>query len=249
MKAVILAGGRGTRGRPYTDYFPKAMTPVHGRPLIDHIVGHLGRFDFISGIIVVSDFGGLGGQIKNYYRGRHVEKRLSFVQDSQRGTGGDLLPVEGRLGRDRDFVLWFADNLCAVDLKRMREVFREKGGDACIATRTRRREETGFAVVEDGIIREFKEKPTVRLQMHECLGVYMLQRGVIGRIRDVKKKEVNLSYDVLQQLSGEGRVSAFDIGGAGWIDAESPAALERNRGDVKKIIGQMGRPPRPGQPT
>lgn len=238
MKAVILAGGRGTRGRPYTDYFPKAMTPVEGRPLIDHIVGYLGRFDFIGEIIIVSDFGGLGGQIKNYYRGRKGG-RLSFIQDSQRGTGGDLLPVEGKLGRDPEFVLWFADNLCAVDLVKMREVFREKKSAACIATRTRRKEETGFAVVRDGIITEFREKPTVRMQMSECLGVYMLQRGVIGRIRAKKKKEVNLSYDILQQLSGEGRVSAFDIGGAGWIDAESPAVLERNKKAVKSIIRQM----------
>ena len=35
VKAVILAGGKGTRGKPYTDYFPKAMIPVNGKPLID----------------------------------------------------------------------------------------------------------------------------------------------------------------------------------------------------------------------
>ena len=38
MKAVILAGGKGTRGKPYTDYFPKAMTPINGKPLIEYIV-------------------------------------------------------------------------------------------------------------------------------------------------------------------------------------------------------------------
>jgi len=38
LKAVILAGGLGTRGKPFTDYFPKAMIPIDGKPLIDHIV-------------------------------------------------------------------------------------------------------------------------------------------------------------------------------------------------------------------
>ncbi|WP_320416534.1 nucleotidyltransferase family protein [Candidatus Nitrosotenuis chungbukensis] len=44
MKAVILAGGKGTRARPFTDYFPKAMIPVLGSPLIDHVVRYLSSF-------------------------------------------------------------------------------------------------------------------------------------------------------------------------------------------------------------
>lgn len=239
MKAVILAGGKGTRGRPYTDYFPKAMTPVENRPLIDHIVRYLDKFDFIGEIIIVSDFNGLGGQIKNYYQ-NHKGKKLSFIQDAQCGTGGDLLHVEKILGKDSEFVLWFADNLCAIELGKMRDTFRMKKSAACIATRTKRKEETGFARVDDGIVREFIEKPTVKLQMPECLGVYVLGREVIRRIKAKKKKNINLSFDVLQQMSKEGKISVFDIKDSDWIDAESPAALERNQKTVKSIIRQMG---------
>jgi mannose-1-phosphate guanylyltransferase len=46
VKAVILAGGKGTRGKPYTEYFPKAMTPIDEKPLIDYIVRYLDSFDF-----------------------------------------------------------------------------------------------------------------------------------------------------------------------------------------------------------
>ena len=67
MKAVILAGGKGTRGKPYTEYFPKAMTPINGKPLIDYVVRYLKSFKFIKEIIIISDYTGLGGQIKNYY--------------------------------------------------------------------------------------------------------------------------------------------------------------------------------------
>ena len=55
-----------------------------------------------------------------------------------------------------------------------------------------------------------------------------------------KQKEINLSYDILQQLSKEGKISAFDIGEKEWMDAESPMVLERNEKTVKKIIKQMG---------
>ncbi len=238
MKAVILAGGKGTRGKPYTEYFPKAMTPIKGKPLIDYVVKYLKSSKIIDEVIIVSDFEGLGGQIKNYFGN---QKNITFVQDSQSGTGGDLLHIANKLKNESEFVLWFVDNLCAIDLKKMRDLFREKNSSACIATRTKRKEETGFATVEDGIIKEFKEKPVMKLQLSECLGIYMLGKDIIKRIKaKQKQKEINLSYDILQQLSKEGKISAFDIGDNEWMDAESPMVLERNEKSVKKIIKQMG---------
>ncbi len=240
MKAIILAGGKGTRGKPYTEYFPKAMTPIMGKPLIDYIAKYLSSFDFIKEIIIISDYQGLGGQIKNYYSHAIKGKKITFVQDSQSGTGGDLLHIENNLKGEDEFVLWFVDNLCAIDLVKMRKAFKEKNSTACIATRTKRKEETGFAVVEDGLIKEFKEKPTMKLQLSECLGVYILGRDIIKRIKTKKQKEINLSFDILQQLSKEGKISAYDIEDREWIDVESPMVLERNETTVKKIIRQMG---------
>ena len=65
MKAIILAGGKGTRGKPYTEFFPKAMTPINGKPVIDYVIRYLQKFSFIKEIIIISDFTGLGGQIKS----------------------------------------------------------------------------------------------------------------------------------------------------------------------------------------
>ena len=238
MKVIILAGGKGTRGKPYTEYFPKAMTPINGKPMIDYVVKYLKSFNFIKEIIIISDYNGLGGQIKNYYGN---QKSIKFIQDSQSGTGGDLLHVEKELKGESEFLLWFVDNLCAVDIKKMRSIFKEKNSSACIATRTKRKEETGFAVVEDGIIKEFKEKPIMKLQLSECLGIYMLGKEIIEKIKKKKnQKQVNLSYDILEQLSKEGKVSAYDIAEKEWIDAESPMVLERNEKVVAKIIKQMG---------
>jgi len=234
VKAVILAGGKGTRGKPYTEYFPKAMTPINGKPLIDYVVRYLKSFNVIKEVIIISDYNGLGGQIKNYYGD---QKNIKFVQDSQSGTGGDLLHIKKELKNESEFLLWFVDNLCAVDIKKMRELFKEKKSLACIATRTKRKEETGFAIVEDGIIKEFKEKPIMKLQLSECLGIYILGTEIIQKI---KKKQINLSYDILQQLSKEGKVSAYDIAEKEWIDVESPMVLERNEKIVTKIIKQMG---------
>jgi len=241
VKAVILAGGQGIRGKPYTEYFPKAMTPINGKPLIDYVVRYLNSFGFIKEIIIISDFNGLGEQIKNYYQNPKFNKKISFVQDSQSGTGGDLLHIGKKLDGESEFILWFVDNLCAVDLKKMSEFFIEKKSTACIATRTKRKEETGFAIINDGIIKQFKEKPTMNLPMSECLGIYILGKDILRKIKiKSKQKKINLSYDILQELATEGKISAYDIGDKPWIDAESPMTLERNQKEVKKIIKQMG---------
>ena len=237
MKAVILAGGKGTRGKPYTEYFPKAMIPINGKPLIDYVVQYLKSFNFIEEIIIISDYNDLGGQIKNYYGN---QKNIKFIQDSQSGTGGDLLHIEKELKNESEFLLWFVDNLCAIDIKKMKKTFKEKNSSACIAVRTKRKEETGFAIVDDGIITEFKEKPVMKLQLSECLGIYMLGKEIIQKIKKKNQKKINLSYDILQQLSKDGKISAHDIGQKEWIDAESPIILERNEKLVTKIIKQMG---------
>jgi mannose-1-phosphate guanylyltransferase len=240
VRAIILAGGKGTRGKPYTEYFPKAMTPIYDKPLIDYIVKYLNSFDFIHEIVIISNFKGLGGQIKNYYDKTKNRKKITFVQDTQSGTAGDLLHVEDIIKNDSEFVLWFVDNLCAVNLTEMKNMFKEKSSAACIAIRTERKEETGFAVVENGIIKEFKEKPSMKLPLAECLGIYIIGKDVIKKIKTkAKHNEINLSFDILQPLSKEGKISAYDIKDKEWIDVESPLILERKEKSLKKIIKQM----------
>ena len=240
MKAIILAGGEGTRGRPYTDYFPKAMIPLNGKPMIDYIVRYLSSFKFINEIIIISDFKGLGGQIKNYLQDSTYKKNISFVQDSQSGTAGDLLRIHKKLSGTSEFILWFVDNFSPINLREMLLTFKKKKSLACIATRTKRKEETGFAIVEDNIIKEFNEKPTMTLKMSECLGVYIFDNKILSKIKPKpKQKKINLSFDVLENLSKKGKISAFDIGNTPWLDVESPVVIDRNQSLIKKIIKQM----------
>ena len=242
MKAVILAGGSGTRGRPYTEFIPKAMIPVCGRPIVGHIVEFLHSSPAISEIIILADLDGQGGQIRNYLE--YSPHGISFVQDSQSGTGGDLLALAPNLRGESEFMLWFADNLCSVDIEEMHRHFTATESIACVATRTERREETGFVLVQNGVVTRFVEKPTIRLPMHECLGIYILSTKILKEIRRkaAVAKPINLSFDILEEQADLGRVSAFDLGGNGWIDVESPVILERNKNLVRRIIREMGRP-------
>ncbi|MGQ0638958.1 MAG: nucleotidyltransferase family protein [Nitrososphaerota archaeon] len=241
MKAVILAGGHGARGKPFTDYFPKAMVPIEGKPLIDHIVRYIASFGFIEEIIILADLKGVGGQIESYFENRDIihKKRLWFIQDSNSGTGGDLVHLNNRLKKNSEFLLWFVDNLAAIDLTKMYRFYKEKKNLACIAIRRYRKEETGYAIVKDGLVVEFKEKPLIKMQMAECLGIYILDTKILKTIKSKKMKHVNLSFDVLQELSAKKMISAFDIDKTPWIDVDSPVKIERNHALVKEIIKKM----------
>jgi len=234
LKAVILAGGKGTRARPFTDYFPKAMIPIYGKPLISHIIQHISSFGMISEIIIVTDLKGLGGQIKDYFE---KSKKIRFVQDSGNGTAGDLVHLSGMI-KNEPFFLWFADNLCAIDLEKMYKHYTDKKSIACIATRQYRKEETGFASVNNGVVTKFIEKPLIKMENCECTGIYVLSGEILDTIKSKSKKNLNLSYDILQELSEKGLVSSYDIGKTPWVDVESPIILERKSDEIKKIIHQ-----------
>lgn len=235
LKAVILAGGKGTRARPFTDYFPKAMIPINGKPMIVHTIKHISSFDLISEIIIVCDLKGFGGQIKNYFE---KSKKIKFVQDSASGTAGDLSHLSGMI-KNESFFLWFADNLCALDMKKMYKQYSDKKSLACIATRMFRKEETGFASVKNGIVEQFIEKPIIKMENLECTGIYVLSSKILDIIKSKTKRNLNLSYDVLQDLSKKGMVSSFDIGKTPWVDVESPVTIERKSEDIKKILCQI----------
>ncbi len=229
----------GTRGRPYTDYFPKAMIPINGVPLIQYIAEHLNSFPIIKEIIIIADYNGLGAQIQNHFRGQKLARKIKFIQDTQSGTGGDLVHAREVLG-DSEFILWFVDNFCALDVNAMKKQFDAQKVMACIATRTKRREETGFASIVDGKIAEFKEKPVINLPLAECLGIYMLDARILDLIKNLGKKSINLSFDVLEGLSKESQISAYNIDGTEWLDIESPVIIDRNQRQVRRITRQMG---------
>ena len=104
------------------------------------------------------------------------------------------------LGKNSEFLLWFSDNLTPIDLGKMFKFYKQKKSIACIATRRYRKEETGYAVVKDGLILGFKEKPVIKLQMAECLGIYVLATKILKLIKSKQKRQrnINLSYDILQ---------------------------------------------------
>ena len=86
MKIVLLAGGIGSRARPFSDYSPKALIPINGKPLIDYIIKYVSKFPPITEIIIVCEFDSHGKQIINYLEGKEriIGKKITFIEDRKK---------------------------------------------------------------------------------------------------------------------------------------------------------------------
>jgi bifunctional UDP-N-acetylglucosamine pyrophosphorylase/glucosamine-1-phosphate N-acetyltransferase len=112
MDAIILAAGKGTRLRPYTDNTPKPLLPVQGRPILDWIIGALPP---VEHLVVVVNY--LAEQIEAYLRTQsHIHNWTTVRQAEPRGTGDALMSCSSSVNSDRVMVLNGDDLIGRADL-------------------------------------------------------------------------------------------------------------------------------------
>ncbi len=245
FKAVLLAGGKGERAKPFSEISPKVLIPMFGRPVIDYIVRHLVSFDLVDEVIVVcGDNSGHSLQIRSYFEGKErlFGKAISFVDETFGGTAGALLSARRKLGSQEDFLVWFGDNLVPLDVDAFHRFHKARNGVGSVVVSSVKRAETGFVEVgSDGQVLKFKEKPLIRLEEPESLGIYLFKVKILDYIEEAAKTKgsVNLSFDVLERLNSREKLFCFDIGQTSWMDIESPTKVERNIEVIKDIIGNM----------
>jgi mannose-1-phosphate guanylyltransferase len=237
------------------------MISLDGRPIIDHILRYLAKFPEVESFVIVCEFDDHGKQIINYFEGKEtiVGKQIVFVEDKKNGTGGAILNAETEIGRDESFIVWFADNMCALDIGSFVKQYRflnesqknhEKNVMGMVVTRDYRREETGRIICdpnETNRIMEFTEKPFTKLDLPETLGIYIFSNTLFSFIRKQRDSSnignsIDLSFGILAKLPslGYGLYSYPISNRIDWIDVESPVYAERNKELVKRILAQMG---------
>jgi len=132
MRAVILAGGLGTRLRPYTTIIPKPLVPVGDRPILEHIMGRLAGCGVTKIDLCVSHLGEL---IQLYFSQEGMvppEVELDWHwEDEPQGTAGALRSVPGL---DETFITMNGDILTSLDYRELVAFHREQGATLTIAT-------------------------------------------------------------------------------------------------------------------
>ncbi|MBV8257055.1 MAG: nucleotidyltransferase family protein, partial [Actinobacteria bacterium] len=183
MKAVVMAGGEGTRLRPLTSNQPKPMVPIVGKPCMEHIIELLKRYGFEEVIVTVAF---LPQAIRSYFGGGEtLGVEISYsVEESPLGTAGSVRLAAGQL--DDTFLVISGDALCDVDLGRLVAFHKEKGSSVTIGLKSVDNPlEFGIVVTdEEGRIERFLEKPSWGQVFSDTIntGIYVLEPEVLKHI-------------------------------------------------------------------
>ena len=132
MKAVIMAGGEGTRLRPLTSLRPKPMVPIVNQPVMEHILG-LVKHHGITEIIATLAF--MPGVIQDYFgAGEEWGVEIQYtVEETPLGTAGSVKNAAHLLDPDEPFLVISGDALTDVDLTQVMDFHKSKGGAVTIA--------------------------------------------------------------------------------------------------------------------
>ncbi len=200
MKAVIMAGGFGTRLRPLTMNIPKPMVPIVNIPIMHRIITLLkknGITDIIALVYYQPDV------IMNYFKdGKDFGVNITYVKaEADFGTAGSVKNAENFIGED-EFLVISGDVLTDIDLSKAIEYHHEKKSKATIViTRVKNPLPYGIVIVRDsGEIIRFLEKPTWGEVFSDTIntGIYVLDPSVLEFIP--YKQEFDFSKNLFPLL-------------------------------------------------
>jgi NDP-sugar pyrophosphorylase family protein len=234
MKAVIMAGGKGTRLRPYTTAFPKPLMPIGDKPVLEIIVRQLKAQGFNEIVMLVGYLGEL--IIAFFGDGSKFGVNITYhKEENPLGTVGGLSLVKGEL-RDT-FITVNGDTLTSISFL---DLFRCQASNGAIASigLKERQVPIDFGVVEldaNKAVRGYTEKPTVVNMV--SMGVNAFSPRVLQYIEPDKRLDFpNLIQNLI--LAGE-PVHGYVFDGY-WLDIGRPDDYERANEEVEKINGVLG---------
>ncbi len=200
MKAVIMAGGSGTRLRPLTSNLPKPMVPVVNKPMAEHIVNLLKNQDF-KDIIFTLHY--LPESIRDYFGDGSefgIKVNYSIEEGSPLGTAGCVKAMQDKL--DSTFLVISGDSLTDIDLQAAVRYHKEKQSKATIVLkRVENPLEYGVVITDaDSRIKRFVEKPSASEIFSDTVntGIYILEPEVLLYV--VMGREQDFSNDLFPLL-------------------------------------------------
>ncbi len=227
MKVVILCGGQGTRLREETEFRPKPMVEVGGRPILWHIMklyAHHGLTDFVlclgyKGHMIkdfflnyetrVNDFTiHLGSQRSLTFHNLHLEEGWKVTL----AETGDTAQTGARLRRIRHylpegpFCMTYGDGLANVDLRRL-VAFHRSHGKLGTVTGTRPGGRFGELRLEGNLVSVFAEKPQMT-EGYVSGGFFVFERSFLDRYLD-DRDDLTLEREPLHRLAADGQLMAF----------------------------------------
>jgi glucose-1-phosphate cytidylyltransferase len=191
MEVVILCGGKGTRSYPFTEYFPKAMMPINGAPILVHLMNIYVKQGFQDFVLAA---GHRKEILLDYFEGRFLDWNVQIVD-----TGDDADTGE-RIRRcapylNGTFFATYCDGLGDVDLKGLLAFHKKMGGLGTVTSVPLRSQYGTVLFDETKQVQKFEEKPVIRNHWINA-GFFAFEKKVF----DVWEGQ-NLEVDILPRLA------------------------------------------------
>jgi len=221
MKAVVMAGGEGTRLRPLTSNRPKPLVPILNKPCMQHSIELLKRFG-VDEIIVTLYY--LADEIQGYFGdGSELGVKLRYtIEETPLGTAGSVKQAEEWL-KDDTFIIVSGDALTDLDVGKALEFHKERGSDATIVLKhVDNPLEFGVVVTDDnGRVRRFLEKPSWGEVFSDTVntGMYILEPSVFQYM--AAGQNCDWSQDVFPKLLADEKPMFGYIMKDYWTDVGS----------------------------
>jgi mannose-1-phosphate guanylyltransferase len=232
MKALLLAGGLGTRLRPLTDFLPKCLAPIGGRPLLEYWLASLFRAGFDELLVNTHHLPEL---VERYVRQTPWADRTTLVHEKTlAGTAGTVWLNRKFFGKDA-FLVAHADNFSVFDPIEMILRHRERPPETVMTMmtfETATPRSCGIVSLDDrGVVIGFHEKVEEPPGTLANAAVYIIERDVVDLIGDLDSPHPDFSTQVLPRLMGRiythhNRRFHLDIGTIDtWLEAQAMASL------------------------
>jgi NDP-sugar pyrophosphorylase family protein len=243
MRAILLAGGRGTRLRPLTLHTPKPIVPIFDRPFLQYQIDLIRKVPEITDIVLSLNY--QPGRIEEVFGdGSEAGIRLRYVvEPNPLGTGGAIKFAAGRTAGRGPIVVFNGDVLTAVDLQAVIELHRRRGARATIVL-TPVPDPTAYGLVETdvaGNVLAFLEKPSpdqIRCDTINA-GIYVLEADTLDRIPADTVYSIERVYFPSLIAEREPFVAYIDRGY--WLDIGTPAKYLQAHRDI--MTGRFPAPP------
>lgn len=230
MEAIILAGGKGTRLRPYTTTLPKPLMPVGERPILEILIGQLREAGVSRITIAVNHMADL---IMAFFgNGQKVGVPIAYsMEDKPLGTVGPMTLIESL---PEHFLVMNGDILTDLDFAHLYQSHLNSGAPLTIATYQRDTRIDFGVLTIDGDSRRltgFQEKPTYHFDV--SMGAYVFSRSLIDRV----PRGIPYGFDslVLDMLRDGVPINTYPFGGY-WLDIGRPDDYDMANQDLDRVI-------------
>ena len=221
MKVIILAGGKGKRLRPITDYVPKPLIPIKNISIIEWQIKYLKKFG-ISEIIICSGY--KTKMIENYLNNKKLGIKITFsVEDKPLGTGGAIKKA-GKKIKDKSFLVINGDIITNIDLKKL---IKKNNAIASIQLKTK----FGILQTDGNKIIKFDEKKEIE-NLWMNAGIYHLNKETLKELPTVGDIEKTLFPDYAKKE----KLSTIKFTNSKWYSIDSFKDMEECSLVIKKII-------------